>query len=286
MKRSLLGLILLSLCLLGCGQAPAQGTADQAGLPPIEVYFSPKGGCTEAVVKELGNAKTTVLVQAYSFTSAPIAKALFMPTSAASRSRSSWTRARGPRSTARPISSSTWASRPDRRQARHRPQQGHGHRRPDRHHGQLQFHHGRRREQRRESAGNPQSRTSLPSTRPTGRPMPHIRTRTKARQRATPKRTRPPQSRRRPTPLPRRSPADSWPRQDRRSSTGPIASRRPRFRLRTSCITPRGTRRSRPERSRVPSAIRRAWLPAAGHSDASRRPEISLLGYGHVPSVL
>jgi phosphatidylserine/phosphatidylglycerophosphate/cardiolipin synthase-like enzyme len=40
------------------------------------VYFSPHGGCTEAVVKELGQAKSTVLVQAYSFTSAPIAKAL------------------------------------------------------------------------------------------------------------------------------------------------------------------------------------------------------------------
>ena len=42
----------------------------------IQVYFSPKGGCTEAVVRELGKAKTNVLVQAYSFTSAPIAKAL------------------------------------------------------------------------------------------------------------------------------------------------------------------------------------------------------------------
>jgi phosphatidylserine/phosphatidylglycerophosphate/cardiolipin synthase-like enzyme len=45
-------------------------------LPPIEVRFSPKGGCTEAVVKEINAAKTTLLVQAYSFTSAPIAKAL------------------------------------------------------------------------------------------------------------------------------------------------------------------------------------------------------------------
>ena len=63
------------VCLPGCQQAPAQVT-DQASLPPIEVYFSPKGGCTEAVVKELGDAKSTVLVQAYSFTSAPIAKAL------------------------------------------------------------------------------------------------------------------------------------------------------------------------------------------------------------------
>jgi len=30
----------------------------------IQVYFSPDGGCTEAVVRELGKAKSTVLVQA------------------------------------------------------------------------------------------------------------------------------------------------------------------------------------------------------------------------------
>src|SRR5437773_2308691 len=44
--------------------------------PKIEVYFSPKGGCTEAVVDSLNKATSTALVQAYSFTSAPIAKAL------------------------------------------------------------------------------------------------------------------------------------------------------------------------------------------------------------------
>jgi phosphatidylserine/phosphatidylglycerophosphate/cardiolipin synthase-like enzyme len=43
---------------------------------PTQVYFSPKGGVTEAIVKELGHAKTEVLIQAYSFTSAPISKAL------------------------------------------------------------------------------------------------------------------------------------------------------------------------------------------------------------------
>jgi phosphatidylserine/phosphatidylglycerophosphate/cardiolipin synthase-like enzyme len=42
----------------------------------VEVHFSPRGGCTEAVVAELGNARKTVYVQAYSFTSAPIAAAL------------------------------------------------------------------------------------------------------------------------------------------------------------------------------------------------------------------
>ena len=41
-----------------------------------EVYFSPQGGCTEAVVNNLNWAEKSVLVQAYSFTSKPIAEAL------------------------------------------------------------------------------------------------------------------------------------------------------------------------------------------------------------------
>ena len=62
-------LVLASCCLPSC-QRPF-GEA-----PPVEVYFSPHGGCTEAVVRALHAANESVLVQAYSFTSAPIAKAL------------------------------------------------------------------------------------------------------------------------------------------------------------------------------------------------------------------
>ena len=40
------------------------------------VYFSPNGGATEAIVKEIDKAKQEILMQAYSFTSRPIAKAL------------------------------------------------------------------------------------------------------------------------------------------------------------------------------------------------------------------
>lgn len=43
---------------------------------PTQVYFSPKGRCQDAVVETIGYAKKTILVQAYSFTSAPIAGAL------------------------------------------------------------------------------------------------------------------------------------------------------------------------------------------------------------------
>jgi len=45
-------------------------------LPPLEVYFSPGGGCTQAIVSEIDSAQQSVRVQAYSFTSAPIAAAL------------------------------------------------------------------------------------------------------------------------------------------------------------------------------------------------------------------
>src|SRR2546427_7196818 len=42
----------------------------------VAVYFSPNGGATDAVVHEVHAATQQILVQAYSFTSAPIAKAL------------------------------------------------------------------------------------------------------------------------------------------------------------------------------------------------------------------
>lgn len=65
----------LWLCLLSAC-APDLATSLPKTLPPIEVYYSPHGGCTEAVVREIEAARAGILVQAYSFTSAPIAKAL------------------------------------------------------------------------------------------------------------------------------------------------------------------------------------------------------------------
>lgn len=40
------------------------------------VCFTPGGDCTNLIIKEIDQAKQTILVQAYSFTSAPIAKAI------------------------------------------------------------------------------------------------------------------------------------------------------------------------------------------------------------------
>lgn len=69
------GLIAL-LLHSGCRAQEATSPGPAQSLPPIAVYFSPHGGCTQAAVKELGAAKSIILVQAYSFTSKPIAKAL------------------------------------------------------------------------------------------------------------------------------------------------------------------------------------------------------------------
>ncbi len=41
-----------------------------------EVYFSPRGGCTEALVRHLERAERSIYVQAYSFTSPTITQAL------------------------------------------------------------------------------------------------------------------------------------------------------------------------------------------------------------------
>jgi phosphatidylserine/phosphatidylglycerophosphate/cardiolipin synthase-like enzyme len=43
---------------------------------PAQVCFSPNGGCTETIVNQIEASKSEILVQAYSFTSAPIAKTL------------------------------------------------------------------------------------------------------------------------------------------------------------------------------------------------------------------
>src|SRR4030042_4735609 len=66
-KRALLLLWLILFLGATCGLA-------QAG--SIRVYFSPHGGCTDAILSEINRAKTEILLQAYSFTSKPIAQAL------------------------------------------------------------------------------------------------------------------------------------------------------------------------------------------------------------------
>ena len=61
----------LTLCILSPLPVVPQET-----LAIWEVYFSRNGGCTDAIVRELNKAKNTVLIQAYLFSSAPLAKAV------------------------------------------------------------------------------------------------------------------------------------------------------------------------------------------------------------------
>jgi phosphatidylserine/phosphatidylglycerophosphate/cardiolipin synthase-like enzyme len=74
MKRLSLVVLLLSLAVLG--SLPAHAYDLTLNNVPAQVYFSPNGGCTNAIVQEIGGARQEILVQAYSFTSVPSAKAL------------------------------------------------------------------------------------------------------------------------------------------------------------------------------------------------------------------
>ena len=76
-KHIIFGCVVLVCLAVAIGYSASQDTKPASSpTQDIEVYFSPNGGCTDAVVKALGNAKQSVYVQAYSFTSAPIAQAL------------------------------------------------------------------------------------------------------------------------------------------------------------------------------------------------------------------
>jgi phosphatidylserine/phosphatidylglycerophosphate/cardiolipin synthase-like enzyme len=65
-------IFVLSLALYG--QVSLMWT--DGGNEHLKVYFSPSGSPTAAIIETLDNAKQTIHVQAYSFTSAPIAAAL------------------------------------------------------------------------------------------------------------------------------------------------------------------------------------------------------------------
>jgi phosphatidylserine/phosphatidylglycerophosphate/cardiolipin synthase-like enzyme len=65
----------MALVVLIVLMTPAlRGAATHA--TPTTVGFTPGGSCTDAIVEVVGEAKRTLLGQAYSFPSAPIAKAL------------------------------------------------------------------------------------------------------------------------------------------------------------------------------------------------------------------
>ena len=67
-------IVLFLVLLFGCSNVQAVELTLKN--TPAQIYFSPHGGCTDAIVKEISKAKSEILVQAYSFTSKDIAKAL------------------------------------------------------------------------------------------------------------------------------------------------------------------------------------------------------------------
>lgn len=89
MRHRLTPIIVVLSLLFGSaiqfGAYPAQIVAEQRAAAPlapvasqdgISIYFSPKGGCTDAIVDQLSSATKSIQLQAYSFTSQPIAEAL------------------------------------------------------------------------------------------------------------------------------------------------------------------------------------------------------------------
>ena len=72
MRRLLVSLLVGFVCL---GLPPDLGAVPTVPAT-IEVYYSPHGGCTEAITNALQAAQRTVLVQAYSFTSPEIEESL------------------------------------------------------------------------------------------------------------------------------------------------------------------------------------------------------------------
>jgi phosphatidylserine/phosphatidylglycerophosphate/cardiolipin synthase-like enzyme len=71
--RMIVRILMFSLIAsIACRQAAAEPSPK----PVLSVHFSPSGGCTRAVAELIGEARHTVHVAAYSFTSQPIADAL------------------------------------------------------------------------------------------------------------------------------------------------------------------------------------------------------------------
>jgi phosphatidylserine/phosphatidylglycerophosphate/cardiolipin synthase-like enzyme len=77
MKKFIVPVFLLFIFGIGSIFMPLAYAADLTlNNTPTRVCFSPHGGCTEAIVKELDNARSEILMEAYSFTSKEIASAI------------------------------------------------------------------------------------------------------------------------------------------------------------------------------------------------------------------
>lgn len=77
MKRAPLKIaIFLTVLVTVAASAFTLGYSTKLKSADINVLFSPRGGCTAEIIRNIGRADKTIFVQAYSFTSTPIAQAL------------------------------------------------------------------------------------------------------------------------------------------------------------------------------------------------------------------
>ncbi|MCG8409468.1 MAG: phospholipase D family protein [Phycisphaerales bacterium] len=77
-RGKLAAFLAVGLCICAVwSQAAALGPKGKGkSKKDIDVLFSPNGGCTARIVKEIGRAKDAIRLQAFFFTSEPIADAL------------------------------------------------------------------------------------------------------------------------------------------------------------------------------------------------------------------
>ncbi len=68
--------ILAAISIQGCTSVSRPATGSGTGSSSVNVYFSPKGGATAAVVKEIDGARYEVLMLADAFPSKPITQAV------------------------------------------------------------------------------------------------------------------------------------------------------------------------------------------------------------------
>ncbi|MGC1854920.1 MAG: phospholipase D-like domain-containing protein, partial [Candidatus Aquirickettsiella sp.] len=69
LKKLLCGFLLFSVCPISISLAISKSNS----CPTIQVCFTPGQNCTKEIIDVIDAAKQSIFVQAYSFTSAPIA---------------------------------------------------------------------------------------------------------------------------------------------------------------------------------------------------------------------
>src|SRR5689334_3597851 len=75
-KTWIIAMVVVPMSLAAGYAAKESSLKPAAAQDGISVFFSPKGGCTDAIVQGIDSAKRDIAMQAYYFTSTRIAKAL------------------------------------------------------------------------------------------------------------------------------------------------------------------------------------------------------------------